>query len=484
MKKLLLGAAFMLGAITVNAQDGPKVGQEDLSLYPNVEEYGIYPLWGWYTAMGNQSYGTIGANSRGMAITADGTKMLIPNRTDVKADDKLVSSTIEIIVYSALTGEKEKVVKVSDDIWNHGNDDKGDPILRDNEANDIQVDAAGNVLLWRMSTNIGVSPAECWAVNLEDGSVKNILSATVEGLEGRFDYFGVYGDVVNGDGYLLSATSNGDELYGKTVLRWRYVGGVLQPQDESDQIFITAYYPASAVSNSYGTRVCPVNEDLFYMDAFSSFATLYNMDGTIADSFASITDEATRNAIQPMSAGNNGVAEFSLGGVNYAVYSISNQLDAIQTGLRLVSLNDAMEFSSMKLVYNLPAQGMGNISNPERTVLPRVIVDEAAGIARIVIYCNRGGAVAYDFGLASVLDKLHPDRVPVGLQGNKVPTLRVTSTKGEIVLTENADIEVYDLLGRKIVEKANTTFVKVLPGLYIVKAENAGNVLNTKVVVE
>lgn len=40
-----------------------------------------------------------------------------------------------------------------------------------------------------MSTNIGVSPAECWAVNLEDGSVKNILSATVEGLEGRFDYF-------------------------------------------------------------------------------------------------------------------------------------------------------------------------------------------------------------------------------------------------------------------------------------------------------
>ena len=113
-----------------------------------------------------------------------------------------------------------------------------------------------------------------------------------------------------------------------------------------------------------------------------------------------------------------------------------------------------------------------------------MIVDEAAGIARIVIYCNRGGAVAYDFGLASVLDKLHPDRVPVGLQGNKVPTLRVTSTKGEIVLTENADIEVYDLLGRKIVEKANTTFVKVLPGLYIVKAENAGNVLNTKVVVE
>ena len=98
MKKLLLGAAFMLGAITVNAQDGPKVGQEDLSLYPNVEEYGIYPLWGWYTAMGNQSYGTIGANSRGMAITDYGTQMLKPTRTAEKVDDSLVSKTNNNIV--------------------------------------------------------------------------------------------------------------------------------------------------------------------------------------------------------------------------------------------------------------------------------------------------------------------------------------------------------------------------------------------------
>ena len=92
----------------------------------------------------------------------------------------------------------------------------------------------------------------------------------------------------------------------------RYVGGKLQPQEESDQIFIQEYYPTAA-SNNYGTRVCPVDENLFYMDAFTAYATLYNMDGTIADSFASITDEEARKAIQPMSAGNNGVAEFSLG---------------------------------------------------------------------------------------------------------------------------------------------------------------------------
>ena len=481
MKKLLVGAAMLLGGISLNAQDGPQIGKDDAT-YTDVDVNGqtmaVYPLWGWYTALGNQNYGIIGANSRGMAISADGSKMLISNR--------VADNNIHVEVYNALTGEHIKSVQVSKDIWYRGKttDKDGNEVddISGFQANDIQVDAAGNVLLWRMTTNIGVSPAECWVVNLEDGSVKNILSTTVEGLEGRFDYCGVYGDVVNGDGYILSATSNGDELYGKTVLKWRYVGGKLQPQEESDQIFIQEYYPTAA-SNNYGTRVCPVDENLFYMDAFTAYATLYNMDGTIADSFASITDEEARKAIQPMSAGNNGVAEFSLGGVNYAIYSISNQLDAIQTGLRLVSLNDAMEFSSMKLVYDLPQKGLGNISNPERTVLPRVVVNEEKGIARIIIYCNRGGAVAYDFGTRVDIDKEHKGG-PDGIQNGFMSTLQIISSKGEVVLSETADIELYNLIGQKVAERTNTTSIKALPGIYVLKAKNAGNILNTKVVVE
>ena len=232
MKKLLLGAAMLLGGISLNAQDGPQIGKDDAT-YTDVDVNGqtmaVYPLWGWYTALGNQNYGIIGANSRGMAISADGSKMLISNR--------VADNNIHVEVYNALTGEHIKSVQVSKDIWYRGKttDKDGNEVddISGFQANDIQVDAAGNVLLWRMTTNIGVSPAECWVVNLEDGSVKNILSTTVEGLEGRFDYCGVYGDVVNGDGYILSATSNGDELYGKTVLKWRYVGGKLQPQEES-----------------------------------------------------------------------------------------------------------------------------------------------------------------------------------------------------------------------------------------------------------
>ena len=61
----------------------------------------------------------------------------------------------------------------------------------------------------------------------------------------------------------------------------------------------------------------------------------------------------------------------------------------------------------MKLVYDLPQKGLGNISNPERTVLPRVVVNEEKGIARIIIYCNRGGDVGYDFGKRVDIDIEH-----------------------------------------------------------------------------
>ena len=114
-------------------------------------------------------------------------------------------------------------------------------------------------------------------------------------------------------------------------------------------------------------------------------------------------------------------------------------------------------------------------------MLPRVVVNEDTGIARIVIYCNRGGAVAYDFGTRENINRAHPS---VGIQNGFMSTLQVISSKGEVVLSETADIELYNLIGQKVAERTNTTSIKALPGIYVLKAKNAGNILNTKVVVE
>ena len=54
MKKLLLGAAMLLGGISLNAQDGPQIGKDDAT-YTDVDVNGqtmaVYPLWGWYTCL-------------------------------------------------------------------------------------------------------------------------------------------------------------------------------------------------------------------------------------------------------------------------------------------------------------------------------------------------------------------------------------------------------------------------------------------------
>ena len=122
------------------------------------------------------------------------------------------------------------------------------------------------------------------------------------------------------------------------------------------------------------------------------------MDGTIADDFSKIADADMRTSVQPLAASNNGIAEFSIGDKNFAIFTISNQLQTPWTAMRLVSWDANMSFASMKPLYNLPKDGMGDISNGERTHVPAIHVNSTTGLARIVMFCGRGGAAAYDFG--------------------------------------------------------------------------------------
>lgn len=476
MKKLLLSASLVLSSLMLSAQATLSV---DPATYDEVDGYKLQPLWGWYTGIGNENYGTVGAGSRGMAITKDGTKVLIPHRKNN------IHTDIYIEIYDAKTGEHLKSLPIDKAIWDRGTkvDAEGNTVPNVSEwnANDIAVDDAGNVLLWKMIFNLGTGVPEVFAVDLETGGVKSIEINSIESAEGRFDYFAVSGDIVNGDGYILSPTSNGDETWGKTVAKWNYKGGKLVPTTLDDLIFITEYYPKAAVSNSTGTRVGIVNDDLFYLDGFNTYATLYNMaDGTIADSFGSIADAEVRKGIEPLATGNNGIAEFKNGGTNFAIFSISNQLQTPMTALRLVSLNDNMEFSSMKALYNVPKDGMGDISNGERTVLPKVISDPTTGLSRIVIYCNRGGAVAYDFGKSDAIDAVYGTGI-AALNGDK---LEITVDKGEVILSEVGNIEVYSIAGEKIADKFLATSIKLLPGLYVVKATNASGTVTSKVIVK
>ena len=472
MKKLLLSAMFMLGTFMLSAQVS-----NDPATYDEVDGFAIKPLWGWYLDLGNQTYGSAGSGTRGMAITKDGTQMLIPNR--------IAHNNIYIDVYSTTTGEKIKSVKISDDIWYRGKKTV-DGVEVDNvmefQANDIAVDDAGNVLLWKLLFNLGTGLPEVFAVDMETGNVKSVPLNSIEGAEGRFDCFGAYGDVVNGDGIIMTACNGSDEVWGTIAAKWIIKNGVLQPSTFDDLIVISEYYPQTAKSNGGPTRIKAISDDLFYLDAFSSFVTLYNMDGTMADNFGKITDPDLRAAVQPLNAGNNGFCEFSIGDKDFLTFSMCNQ-DKVtpMTATRLVSWDINKGFSSMSPLYTLPKDGMGNISNAERSHVPAVFIDKTTNLARIVIHCGRGGAVGYDFGTKEAMDAAYGTGIKELKNGAE---LIITSNNGEITLSEVGNIEVYDFQGQKVADKFLATSIRLIPGAYIVKATNGSGTVTSKVIVE
>ena len=56
MKKLLLRASLVLSSLMLSAQATLSV---DPATYDEVDGYKLQPLWGWYTGIGNENYGTV-----------------------------------------------------------------------------------------------------------------------------------------------------------------------------------------------------------------------------------------------------------------------------------------------------------------------------------------------------------------------------------------------------------------------------------------
>ncbi|WP_321436089.1 T9SS type A sorting domain-containing protein [uncultured Bacteroides sp.] len=455
MKKLLLGAVtLMLGAASMNAQS-----VKDPAVYTAVNGYGLKNLWiqSEKTNSNTELLTRLGANARGMAVLNG--EVLFCKRLG----DPNVSS---IDVYDGATGAFKRNVQLAANVFLQ-NDGTAVGI----PCNDIQVDAAGHVLVCNLETNAAKESFQVWSINMADGSGTKVLDCllpdvvTANGL--RFDAFGVYGDVT-GDGYLMAAAAGDEAGVGNQVLRWDIKGGVV---DGSNPTFITisSYYPAAAITNGTAPRVCPVDNDLFYLDGFNSAATLYGMDGVMVDSFTAAPD------CTPYNVGNNGVDEFTINGKNFVAYVYSNTVGVPPQAWNLCELGAGQSFTGMQKYFQFPEAGMGAASNAVRTALPRIEVNAAKTVATIYVYAKGAGVAAYQFGLAS--------DIGTGIKETTADAaLKVVATANGIELSEAANVEVFNFAGQKVAAKANASKVTLAPGMYIVKAVTAeGAVATAKV---
>lgn len=449
MRILLLGAATLLISVaSMNAQT-----VKDPAVYTPVNGYELRSLWIKSMNTNNNIADALG-DSRGM-VAYNGELLFCK-----KTGDPAVSS---IDIYDAATGAFKKNLVLSDVFVKTDGTAVGFP------CNDIHVDNAGHILVSNLAANIVKGNFQVWSVNLTDGKGVKVLDAflpdltTAAGI--RIDAFGVYGDVTK-DGYIMAAVAGDEAGVGNQVIRWDIKGGVV---GEATLITIQSYVPAKALTNGAAPRVCPVDNDLFYLDGFNTYATLYDMNGVIVDDFTKAVNCA------PISEGNNGIGEFKLNGKDFITYIYSNTVAKPAQAWNLCELGSGMQFSGMTQYFQFPANGIGTASNAPRTAIPYIVINKAGTVATIYVYAYKSGVAAYQFGLSKDLEK-----TGTGIMNANNNSLQITTTATGVALSEAANVEVFNFAGQKVISKDNVNALTLAPGMYIVKALTAEGLVATE----
>lgn len=398
-------------------------------------------------------------SARGMTVLNG--KMYITNRTGGG------SLPVHLIELNGENGQLLNDYELPDDVFKADGDTVSYP------GNDVQRDEAGNLFVSNMTLDMRsdantvnrrfrISYVDVTKSPIE---FKVILDATIPETVAaacRVETFDVYGDVKNGDGLIMMPISGNEVGAGNFVIKYTVTGGVVDAT-KPEFIEIKEYYPASATTNSYAPRINIVDKTLFYADGFSNNPSLYDMSGNMVDGFKNNPDLA------PLGAGQNGVTEFEMNGKYYLIVASTNTDKAPPQAFDIFQFKDANRaFADMKLLYRFPEAGMGAVSNPVRTALPRVEIQGASPkqYARINLYAFKNGYGVYHFGPSSVINSM---------QETVANELRISVTGNLVKLSKDAkEIKIYNLAGQKIYQASNTE-IAVIPakGVYIIKAKFA-----------
>ena len=423
--------------------------------------------------------GGVSGDARGMAVVND--KMYFSNRVG----NPVISSLVEV---DGLTGAYLRNILLPIEMWMEpgvgGAAADTVPYL----ANDVQADNANHLYVANMVLDMrGEGPAHTYKVNYVDVTKspitwKTVLSATLPadlGAAFRIDAFDVYGDVLNGNGLIMLAVAGADVGAGNTVIKYTVTNGVADVANP-EFIVLQQFYPKTATTSGTAPRVNIVDETLFYHDGFNTYPMFFDMNGNAIDGFQNNT------ALLPTSAGQNGITEFEMNGEYYLIVASTNTSDNnpasgndTPQAFDILKFKDANRFfKDLTFLYRFPAAGMGKVSNPVRTALPRVeVVDGDNGLkkARINLYAYRNGYGIYEF-----------TKVGTGLFGAKYDSFALTVEGRNIIVKEEVtSIALYSLTGQRVKEVVNTqTITAPAAGVYVVTVlDKSGEKKVEKVVV-
>jgi uncharacterized repeat protein (TIGR02543 family) len=461
--------ALILTGVTSDVTFAPVPRPEGVA-YPahGDGKYTLTNRWLVSNVMDNFSANRIGEVERVRGMIAKNGKMYF-----------IDSQLEQLTIVDGATGEKLAPIKLNAQIFATCSR----PVGGLYPLNDLQQDNAGHVLVGNgITSNAG--RFQVWKIDLATGNGTVVIDEVLaenpdfadKGLL-RFDAFGVYGDV-DGNAIIMAADANSMEVF-----KWTVTNGVADPAEvisidtDTEGTFLTGFSnPGTA------PRIFPMDENYFYLDGNATLPTLIDMDGNIVDGFFNVPVEVENWATGAVSggstAGNNGLAEFELGGEYFFIMSSTNTNATPPSAFRLFKFKDGnKEFEDIESLWTLPEAGMGGASLTYRSSVPSVEVNETAKTATIYLYVGENGYGAYEFKIDDGSGIKNPVTGKLGLS--------VSGTT--IQLSESvASVQVYNIAGQLVTKKSNTASAQVsAPGIYVVKAISlTGETVVLKVIVK
>ncbi len=312
-----------------------------------------------------------------------------------KADGSGVEAidTATLLVYNIENGALENEIQLS---YNN------EPIKNLLCANQVGTDDAGNLWIagyiptisnevpYKVYVVKDITTGEC------DLAAELYLPEDDMAASGRIDYCDILGDVTGATshGIVMAPIASGSDLY---VLRWKREQGAAEWAGDFDGFVSLAMgeaYPAGQTTWSTAPSVAILwDEELtgenFYVDGNTTCPSLYNTTGSMLESFATATDMAP-------AVGCNGVAEFELADKNFIVYVLAQYNATPGCAIRVAELGEGMVFEGMTKYWDLPAAGLGEVSDSGTRIhgimTTAKMTDEAGKTARYLLTykCNNG----------------------------------------------------------------------------------------------
>ena len=277
-------------------------------------------------------------------------------------------------------------------------------------ANAIGVDNFGH--LWVMPYRQIKNNTMLYQLNPDTGELT--LQATPECDQeiARIDYYDVVGDITLEEApcNIIAPGSSVEAVYG-----WH------NDQDgDADtwtgffygdtQMNFTEFYPSKQTNwgiAPYARFILSEDEDtrydgeLFYIDGFNQYPTLYANDGSIVDSFEFAAESLKADSVLYPLTGVNGIADFYVGDHHMIAYPRGDYNAPNTYDIIIAELGEGDVFEGMTRCWQLPSKGLGNNNDSGRRLM--VINTEEIEVngkpaVRLFMYKNANGMAVYEIG--------------------------------------------------------------------------------------